>query len=450
MICATKLQAVLALVCGTLFLFTASASIALTPQKKTASSGCHYQFFFQDKDVASWTLTRPSSVGDTIDLCVPAAFTGAYGGVVGVHAIDGKFQKKDAPDTTIGGEVCIEHGLCKIIRAAGGRVDASVAASIEKNRGCLFQVFDVVLDGHAEHFRDKTKFQRRGLAKFRDGTVAVVETAEAITLTQFGTDMQEFEAQEVANLDMGAWDEGWYRNDAGKVIVLGTDKSNTSKQTNWLVFAKTGARSSAPSPASSLGPKISDRAVQAFIPAGWVIEHRVDGNLTGTSSPDCVLQLKEKSSSAGGDEARERMLIVLQAQHDGKYKVIASATKILLCTTCGGVLADPDGGNIKVSIRDNEVVVSQTKGDVEAVEITDKFKWNPQLKSFMQTEEIFDHDNRATGGSEVTISDFRAATKSVTNYQMVESTGKKRRLRSKSEKLKEKAQKMESFDISQY
>ncbi len=449
-------------VTATLLCAVGTTASALTPEKKTTRGGCHYQFFYPDKHAIGWTLKRPLITDDLIDLSVPAAFTGINGGVSGVYAIDGKLLNKGNYDHAISGEVLIENGLCKILRAPGGKVSQATEAEIERKHGALFQVFQIVRDGRGEHFRDKTNFQRRGLAKFSDGTVAVVESDEAITLTQFGTDMQEFGAQDAVNFDMGSWDEGWYRNSEGKAVVLGKDRSNTARQTNWLVFTKSSASngSSAAGPGGAtiqraartrtktlpaIPASTTVKSIQNIVPANWLIEQRIDGNLTGKSSPDVVLQLKEKpaSKTADGDQGQQRMLVVLRPEADGAYKVIGCASKLLMCNNWVGVPADTDSANVTVSISAKMLVVNQTAGDAEGFDTTQKFKWDEALDSFVMVDEIVDHYNRTSSESEVTRSDYKSGTRTVTNYQLIESSGRKKRLNGTSSKFKPAIQRFE-------
>jgi hypothetical protein len=57
-----------------------------------------------------------------------------------------------------------------------------------------------------------------------------------VELATFAADLAALGAQTAMNLDMGAWDEGWYRGKDGKIVRLGHDKSSTKRQSNWLVL----------------------------------------------------------------------------------------------------------------------------------------------------------------------------------------------------------------------
>jgi hypothetical protein len=211
---------------------------AISVQTMQAPSGAHYTIITAgDTAAASWTLKRPGLDDKTILLCIPAAFTTPYGGVQGFYALAGKLHNQDKPDPTIGGAVAIVGGECKIASAPQGQVDIKLIKEVLAKKGDLFQQFQVVVNGKGESFRDKSSFQRRGIATLKNGKTAIVESAESITLSQFATDAAALGVQQLAYTDMGPWDEGWYRlPNSGKVTVIGKDRSLTYRQSNWFTF----------------------------------------------------------------------------------------------------------------------------------------------------------------------------------------------------------------------
>lgn len=62
------------------------------------------------------------------------------------------------------------------------------------------------------------------------------ESKTPLTLTQFGLDLKELGVKNAIYTDMGAYDEGWYRDAEKGVKPLGNDRSLTEKQTNWFTF----------------------------------------------------------------------------------------------------------------------------------------------------------------------------------------------------------------------
>lgn len=97
------------------------------------------------------------------------------------------------------------------------------------------------------------------------------------------------------------------------------------------------------------------KAVQEFVPAGWTVETKVDGDLNGDRIPDTVLKVieavpPETNEEASGEHART--LIVLLKQSSGQWQRIALTDRLLLCSICEGTFSSPNGENIKVTIRE--------------------------------------------------------------------------------------------------
>jgi hypothetical protein len=218
---------------------------AFCVQNAKAASGDQYLLIYQGDTIAHWTTTRPNKDDKKIVLCIPAAFTETFGGVDGLYAQGGHLFNKGRPDKKIGGALCVIAGKCSVIPCPGGNIDGGVIANVQSRKGDLFQQFQVVANGIGEKFKDASHVQRRGVAIFKDCTTAIVESVGPITLTQFGEDLAQMGAEQLAYTDMGPWDEGWYRDPVSdKLCSLGRDHSLTNRQSNWLYFehSQTGAR----------------------------------------------------------------------------------------------------------------------------------------------------------------------------------------------------------------
>jgi len=63
-----------------------------------------------------------------------------------------------------------------------------------------------------------------------------------VELAIFADDLALLGAKTAMNLDMGAWDEGWYRDARGEIVRLGHDRSSTQRQSNWLVLGEPRSR----------------------------------------------------------------------------------------------------------------------------------------------------------------------------------------------------------------
>lgn len=238
---------------------------AVTTKLLKGPSGTHYTLLFQNDCKARWTTQRPKSE-EHIKLCIPAAFTASDGGVVGLYALKGKFYNQNNRDLSIGGVVATIDGKCRIVGASQGDIDIKLLKEVLQKKGDLFQQFQVVANGSGEKFRDSTRFQRRGIATFKDGACAVIESFESITLSQFGADLANMGVDQFAYTDMGPWDEGWYRDSkSGRVIIIGRDRAYTSRQSNWLVFEQliTATALGAPHSSRHRGPLRASNAQAA-------------------------------------------------------------------------------------------------------------------------------------------------------------------------------------------
>ncbi len=200
-------------------------------------SGNEYTLFYQGDLAASFELKRPKKTDNSVLFCIPCAFTSYVGSIDGVYISDGKVHHRHFVSNQIGGAGIIQNGNFELIATDKGKVLTNTYLNeLAKKRATLFQQFLIVLDGVPAHFKDKTLFQRRAITKMKDGQTAIFESKTAITLTQFGQDLKDAGAKNALYTDMGAYDEGWYRDAEKTVKPLGLDRSLTDKQTNWLTF----------------------------------------------------------------------------------------------------------------------------------------------------------------------------------------------------------------------
>src|SRR6185503_1137389 len=76
----------------------------------------------------------------------------------------------------------------------------------------------------------------------------------------------------------------------------------------------------------------------------------------------------------------------------------AATTRLLLCSTCAGMLGDPaGGGNIQINIQRNVIVISQQSGSRFAYDQTLRFRYDSATKRFLLIGEDFENRDRATG-----------------------------------------------------
>lgn len=159
----------------------------------------------------------------------------------------------------------------------------------------------------------------------------------------------------------------------------------------------------------SLDPQLvpaEGRSARDFVPKGWKVETDggvTSGDLNGDGAADAVLRLVEDAPVEGPDgvlNTRYRALVILLARPGGGFARAAVATKLLGCSTCYGVLGDPEGGNIQVGIRNGVLDVSQLSGSREATDLTLRFRHDPANGRFQLIgEERSEYDRAAGGGT---------------------------------------------------
>jgi hypothetical protein len=175
-----------------------------------------------------------------------------------------------------------------------------------------------------------------------------------------------------------------------------------------LLFAHAGAARQ-DEPRRFLDPQLvpaEGQSARDFVPKGWKVETEggvVVGDLNKDGAADAVLRLVEDLPAEGADgtlNARYRALVILLARPGGGFTRAAVATKLLGCSTCYGVLGDPEGGNIRVEIKSGVLDVGQLSGSREATDLTLRFRHDPATGRFQLVgEERSDYDRAVGGGT---------------------------------------------------
>lgn len=215
---------------------------AITIEKKTGASGLSdYILIYKNSAKIDFEITRPDVNDTSILYCGAGAFTTLDKlDVDGLYICKGKVGNKNRINHTLGGGIEMINGECTIFPTNKGRLlTDSLISSIESKKGSFFQQIEMIDSGRVAKYRDSSLFRRRGIVVFKNGKTAIVESISAIRLKTFTDDIAAMGAQELIYTDMGAWDEGWYKDPkTGEVIPLGYDHSQTSKQSNWVVLRR--------------------------------------------------------------------------------------------------------------------------------------------------------------------------------------------------------------------
>lgn len=211
----------------------------LSIEKKKTKSGYNYTIFHKNNLKIDVSLTRPNKTDKNIFLCFAGAFTDLKSlSVQGLYIDNGKIFNKKNINHSLGGAIKIINGECEIFPTNKGKLlNDSLIDIIVSKKGSLFQQIQMVEKGSGANYKDIKSFQRRAIVKLKGNKTAMIESYENITLATFTTDLLELGAIDALYTDMGAWDEGWYKNPTdNKIVTIGRMKTQTDKQCNWVVF----------------------------------------------------------------------------------------------------------------------------------------------------------------------------------------------------------------------
>lgn len=225
----------------TLLIFSGNGLLAQTisVEKKIGKSKTNYTFIKKNNCKIAFEDKLPAKSDESILVCIPAAFTNLDNYKVdGIYAVNGRIENKTAINKGLGGVFYIENGNCRIFQSGKGKLfNDSLLKLTVKNKASFFQQIQCIQNGKAASFKDTKLFQRRGVAILKDNSVAIIESYENITLKTFSEDLAQLGVMQLIYTDMGSWDEGWYRDPkSNQIVVIGRDLSQTTKQSNWIIF----------------------------------------------------------------------------------------------------------------------------------------------------------------------------------------------------------------------
>ncbi|MFT4545409.1 MAG: hypothetical protein ACI9EQ_001883 [Bacteroidia bacterium] len=214
--------------------------VHVTQQK--SKSGDNYRFIHLGNSELSFKTTKPEKDSTQVLLSVAAAFTDLTDFKIdGVYLTNGvAFQKARTNKTLGGGFLKTKEGISLIDTKKGALFTDSVLAIYKEQQAAVFQQILIIKNGVPETFSAKRNFQRRAVVTTKDDKIYIVENEKAVTLAQFCADLVELDStvNNALYLDMGSWDEGWYRYSNDSIVTIGQNKSSTIHQSNWLVFEK--------------------------------------------------------------------------------------------------------------------------------------------------------------------------------------------------------------------
>jgi hypothetical protein len=116
---------------------------------------------------------------------------------------------------------------------------------------------------------------------------------------------------------------------------------------------------------------------QDFLPRGWKIGARVEGDLNGDRMTDHVLQLVPEDYDSSGISAapESQALLILLSANGGRLRRAALATKLLMTVAPQYILA--------ISIKRGVLVINQNFGMTQVADLTHRFRYEPTRGRFL-------------------------------------------------------------------
>ena len=220
---------------------------AVRLEGKTTAGGGQYALFYPQGLAIKVVTHRPGVADRRVQLSVAAAYTDlATDQPLDLLVSPGRTMQAKATVGFLDGVLAITSDSLRITQIPKGQTPAAAElARVQRQHGTLLLQELLVYRGRNVRGPGGSYFQRRALAELAGHRWAVVESHADITMQQFAADLLELGAQQALNLDTGGWDEGWYRA-GGQVVQLGHRRTDTARQSNWLVFEQPAATATAP------------------------------------------------------------------------------------------------------------------------------------------------------------------------------------------------------------
>jgi hypothetical protein len=208
-----------------------------TEQRKT-TSGTLYTLFYPQNLAVRVVTSRPNVSDRRYRLSVAAAYTDLQTNrPLDLLVCSGRELQPKAKVGFLDGALTILGNTLTINQLTKGQSPPSAQlAQVRAGNGTLLLQELLVFRGQNQRAAGGSAFQRRALVEFANRRFAVIESASNnLTMKQFADDLLELGTKNALYLDMGDWDEGWYRSQ-GQVVKLGNRRTETARQSNWLVF----------------------------------------------------------------------------------------------------------------------------------------------------------------------------------------------------------------------
>ncbi|MBD2721172.1 phosphodiester glycosidase family protein [Hymenobacter armeniacus] len=207
---------------------------------RTTVAGHQYSVFHPQGLAIRVVTVRPDAADSRNQLSVAAAYTDLdTDQPLDLLVCNGRVLQPKATVWFLDGALTVVGDSLTIVRIPHKQsVPGAELERVRQQHGTLLLQELLVFEGRNVHADGGSVFQRRALVQLANRQFAVVESvSDYLTMKQFGDDLLELGARKALYLDMGGWDEGWYRA-GSQVVKLGRRRTDTARQSNWLVFAR--------------------------------------------------------------------------------------------------------------------------------------------------------------------------------------------------------------------
>jgi hypothetical protein len=189
-------------------------------------------------------------------------------------------------------------------------------------------------------------------------------------------------------------------------------------------------------------PELTLTSAQELISSGWILEKETTGDLNSDGRTDIALKLIQSGSGV-----RQRALLVLLSTPSGWQK-LAFASKLLLCSSCAGVMGADNGAHIKVEINDGILGVYQLSGSRSAIQTIHRFWIDRNSQELVCIGEDINSYDRANGNKITDSRNFLTGKRIVLESRGASSRSQEP-LRSVEMQVSKQLQNIELIDVEQ-
>lgn len=199
-----------------------------------------------------------------------------------------------------------------------------------------------------------------------------------------------------------------------------------------FLFAPPGASAAKldPNKVPKTGAKTTD-----FIPAGWSLEEQIKDDLNADGTPDFLMKLMEdKPANLKEDEfyEKDRALLIILRDEEGKLTLGAVGARVLQCGTCGGAFYGVVEAPASVEVGNTgTIVISRESGSNTVSESTMTFRWNAAARKFQLIGYDYSYRDRTNGDYSVESINYSTGDRIVKEGKGKKETSKKTKVATK-------------------